>query len=235
MAWDDDLDDWPRALPSFRLAPASTALLVIDVQRYCADPAIGLAAEVAARHRQYASYAFPRLTEIVLPNIQRLIKDFRDRGRRLLYLTVGPECRDGADYHLARRHADLDRQRHLGEATIFPVGSRGHAIMEAVAPQNGELVLNKRTASAFASTGIDHLLRGLGVTDLVCTGLTTEACVESTARSAADRGYKVIMVDDACQTWEEAAHTASLRTFARNFGRVSDTAQVLRELQGVKN
>lgn len=103
--------------------------------------------------------------------------------------------------------------------------------LEAVAPAPGELVINKRTASAFSSTGIDHLLRSLGVTDLVCCGLTTEACVESTARSAADRGYNVVMVEDACQTWERQAHEWSLRNFARNFGRVADTHSMILEAQ----
>ena len=231
MAWNDNLEDWPRALPAFTLAPTQTALLVIDVQRYCADPSIGLAAEIAAHHSTYASYAFPRLSQTVLPNIARLLGLFREKGLRVIFLTVGPACPDGADYQLARRRSDLQHQRAHCVQTIFPVNSPGHAILEAVAPVAGELVLNKRTASAFASTGIDHLLRSLGITDLVCCGLTTEACVESTARSAADRGYSVVMVDDACQTWEELAHEWSLRTFARNFGRVADTKTVISELE----
>jgi nicotinamidase-related amidase len=234
MAWDESLDDWPRALASFRLRPGRTALLVIDVQRYCADPAIGLAAEVAARHEGYAAYAFPRLRDTVLPNIRALLEHFRSRGERVIFFTVGPQCPDGADYRLSRRVADLDRQASRGTPTIFPVGSPGHAIMDDVAPRPGEIVINKRTSSAFASTGIDHLLRGLGITDLVCTGMTTEACVESTARSAADRGYNVLLVDDACQTWERSAHDATLRTFARNFGRVSTAAGVVAELSGVR-
>lgn len=234
MAWDDRLDDWPRALAAFRMTPGRTALLVIDVQRYCADPTIGLAAEVAARHADYAAYAFPRLRDTVLPNIGALLAHFRARGERVIFFTVGPQCADGADYRLSRRVADLDRQAARGTPTIFPVGSPGHAIMADVAPRPDELVINKRTASAFASTGIDHLLRGLGITDLACTGMTTEACVESTARSAADRGYNVLLVDDACQTWERSAHDATMRTFARNFGRVAPTSTVVTELGGIE-
>jgi hypothetical protein len=86
MAWDHQLDDWPRALTTFRLKPSQTALLIIDVQRYCADPSIGLAAVVARNHPAYASYAFPRLKETVLPNIARLITLFRERGLRIVFL-----------------------------------------------------------------------------------------------------------------------------------------------------
>lgn len=235
MAWDDRIEYWPRALPSFRLAVGNTALLVIDVQRYCADPEIGLSAVLAQEQPEYAAYTFPRLTNVVLPNIARLLALFRERGWRIVYITIGPECADGMDFRMSRRRADRERQTKTGKPTIFPKGSEGHAVMPEVAPLPGELVLNKVTSCAFTSTGIDRLLRNLGISDLVCTGLATEACVESTARSAADRGYNVVMVDDACQTYEPGAHEWSLRTFARNFGRVADTDAVIRELTAAKS
>jgi nicotinamidase-related amidase len=102
--------------------------------------------------------------------------------------------------------------------------------MPEVAPRPGELVFNKRTTSAFVTTGIDSLLRVFGISNIICTGLTTEACVESTARNAVDLGYGALMVEDACQTFEKAAHDWSLRNFARNFGRVADTKTVIHEL-----
>jgi nicotinamidase-related amidase len=234
MAWNSQLDDWPRALTTFRLKPSQTALLVIDVQRYCADPSIGLAAVVAANHPSYASYAFPRLKEIVLPNIARLIAFFRERGLRIIFFTNGPEYPDGADIRTTRWLCDFDRQRRSGAVTIFPKGSSGHAIMPEVAPKPDELVFNKRSTSAFVTTGIDHLLRVLGVSNVICTGLTTESCVESTARNAVDLGYGALMVEDACQTFEKAAHEWSLRNFARNFGRVADTNTVIHELSDDK-
>ena len=230
MAWNHQLDDWPRALTTFRLNPSATALLIIDVQRYCADPSIGLAAVVAANHPAYASYAFPRLKETVLPNIARLIALFRERSLRIVFFTNGPECADGADFRTTRWLSDLDRQQASGAATIFPKGLPGHAIMPEVAPKPDELVFNKRSTSAFVTTSVDSLLRVLGIRNVICTGLTTEACVESTARNAVDLGYGALMVEDACQTFEKAAHDWSLRNFARNFGRVADTEIVIREL-----
>ena len=176
MAWDHQLDDWPRALTTFRLKPSQTALLIIDVQRYCADPSIGLAAAVARNHPAYASYAFPRLKENRAGfNICMTTKSDRERGLRIVFFTNGPECADGADFRTTRRLSDFDRQHETGAATIFPKGSPGHAIMPGGKFRPGELVFNKRTTSAFVTTGIDSLLRVFGISNVICTGLTTEA------------------------------------------------------------
>ena len=63
------------------------------------------------------------------------------------------------------------------------------AIDEALDRQHGELVLNKRSAGTFATTPLDDRLHGMGVTDVVVTGVATDVCVSTTAREAADRGY----------------------------------------------
>ena len=55
-------------------------------------------------------------------------------------------------------------------------------------------------------------------------------CVDTTAREAADRGFAVTMVDDACATTHEDLHNAALRNFQRFFGRVRSTADVIAEL-----
>ena len=55
---------------------------------------------------------------------------------------------------------------------------------------------------------------------VVVCGISTNCCVETTARDAADRGYAVVIVDEGCADYDEAAHDASLRAFHFNFGRV---------------
>jgi nicotinamidase-related amidase len=108
------------------------------------------------------------------------------------------------------------------------VGSFEHRIVEPLAPKPGELVLNKVTSSAFLSTGLDQILRNMAITDLVVTGLLTNGCVEATAIGAADRGFRVTLVEDACGTFSLEAHEASLRNFARMRGLVADTEQMVR-------
>jgi nicotinamidase-related amidase len=115
-------------------------------------------------------------------------------------------------------------------ATAHLRWSRGtfeHALISSLAPATGELVIDKNTSSAFNSTGIEWLLRNLEVETLVLTGVATDMCVETTARDAADRGFNVIVVEDATATFFEHHHRAALSGFARVFGQVWDSARVL--------
>ena len=91
-------------------------------------------------------------------------------------------------------------------------------------------MVEKNTSSAFNSTGIEWLLRNLGVSTLVVIGVATDMCVETTARDAADRGFDVIVVEDATMTYYERHHRAALSGFARVFGQVWDSGRVLSEL-----
>ena len=63
------------------------------------------------------------------------------------------------------------------------------------------------------------------------TGVSTNMCVETTAREAADRGYLVTLVEDACGTTHEDLHQNTMRNFQRLFGRVRSCAETLEELR----
>jgi nicotinamidase-related amidase len=113
-------------------------------------------------------------------------------------------------------------------------GTFEHGILPEVAPAPGELVLNKSSRSAFTSTGIEHALRNMGIATLVVAGVSTSACVETTGRDAADRGFQVVLVEDATAEYDEASHEATLCQFAVRFGRVwttDETLEVLRQLR----
>jgi nicotinamidase-related amidase len=115
---------------------------------------------------------------------------------------------------------------------MWPVGSFEHEIVDEVAPGPGELVLDKNSSSPFNGTGIDQLLRNLGVDTLVLAGVATDMCVETTARDAADRGYNVVVASDATATFYAAHHDASLSALARVFGKVWNTETILHGLEG---
>ena len=74
-------------------------------------------------------------------------------------------------------------------------------------------MVNKTTFGAFTSTGLDHVLRSLGMTSLVVGGILTNVCVETRAREAADRGYEVVL------RW--------MPRLLPQFGRVRKTDEVL--------
>jgi nicotinamidase-related amidase len=84
----------------------------------------------------------------------------------------------------------------------------------------------------FTGTGADQLLRGLGVRTIVMVGGHTHACVEATARVAADLGYGVVVVEDAVINYLPLMHDAAMVNFASFIGRVTTTDDILSELTG---
>jgi nicotinamidase-related amidase len=75
-----------------------------------------------------------------------------------------------------------------------------YAIHHNVAPLPGETVLTKHYANAFRETDLAPRLEKLGVNTLVVCGMQTHMCVEAAVRYAADLGYKIVLVEDACAT-----------------------------------
>ena len=111
-----------------------------------------------------------------------------------------------------------------GVRDIFWSGGKGYEVREEIAPVEGETIVRKLTMGAFNSGNIDTVLRSMGITSLVVAGVSTNACVETTARDAADRGYATVIVDDATADYDQAAHDATLRAFHFNLGRVVRTS-----------
>jgi nicotinamidase-related amidase len=92
------------------------------------------------------------------------------------------------------RHADPDDGPREGEA--------GWELYDAVAPTAGETVVDKRFDDAFWHTGLEECLRDLGADTIVLTGMLTEHCVGTTARSAVAHGFDVVLVADGHTTWD---------------------------------
>jgi nicotinamidase-related amidase len=119
----------------------------------------------------------------------------------------------------------------LGRRVCPPVNDASWQIDEAVAPRPGEMVLNKASSGALSSTKLDQTLHNLGVNSLVVCGLTTAVCVTQTARETADRGFRVIVAEDACTEMSVPMHEAALLAFAYVFGRVRQTQEIVTMLK----
>ncbi len=78
----------------------------------------------------------------------------------------------------------------------FRPGQSGNDFKPEIAPQSHEIVIDKRTSSAFVGTDLMQVLEGFGCSELVVTGIWLEACVESTVRMAADLGFMVFIPQD---------------------------------------
>jgi nicotinamidase-related amidase len=90
-------------------------------------------------------------------------------------------------------------------------------LIDELDAQPGDHLITKRRRSAFHDTGLDTLLRDLGVTQIVLAGISTSSGVESTARSASDHGYHVVLATDAMTDPDADAHrTASSASSPRS-------------------
>ncbi|MBI4322333.1 MAG: cysteine hydrolase [Chloroflexi bacterium] len=210
--------------PHFTLDPFHTALVIIDMQYVCASRSMGIGPIMKEKvSEEQWEYRFGRIENVIVPNISRLLEFFRENGLRVIYVTLGSEMPDCSDIF------PHNRQFVLAIKNIK--GHREHEILDEIKPLPGECVVNKLTSGAFNSSNIDIILRAMDIKHLLFTGVVTNSCVEATARDAADRGYRCIIVDDCCGAAEEALHNATLAKF-RTMGRVSMTDEVIAELSG---
>ncbi|MBI1296494.1 isochorismatase family protein [bacterium] len=211
---------WRIPLPEPDLKAGATALLVIDMQYADAHMEHGMMAyrrEVG----QLAGldYFADRLAHII-PNIQSLQAAFRQQGIEVVFCRIASATGNGRDRGGA--HKDL---------RIFcPPGSKEAEILEELAPVGDEMVFDKTTGSVFNGTNIHFVLSNMGIKNLVMVGVMTSGCVESAARDAKDMGYGVIVVSDACASWDEDLHRNSLRCMGEVFAKIKCTADVLAAL-----
>jgi nicotinamidase-related amidase len=208
----------------FELEPRATALVVVDMQYASACRQTGLGKSLQAQGKEeLARYRYDRVEGVVIPTIQRLLAFFRRHRLAVVYLTMGSEMPDFSDAlpHLKAFFASSNNR----------LGTPEHEILEEVKPKPGELVLNKTTMGAFNSTNFDSLLWSKGIKYLLFTGVSTNMCVETTARDGADRGFCCVMIEDGCGASAQSYHDAALITFRRLFGKVQTSQEVISELE----
>lgn len=105
-------------------------------------------------------------------------------------------------------------------------GSWGADFYE-VAPEPGEVVVNKHRYSAFVNTRLDSILRSQKIETLIMTGVSTNVCVESTARDGFMLDYHIVLLRDACASYSTQAHEMTIKNIEGYFGEVTDTREVI--------
>ncbi|MER9376343.1 isochorismatase family protein [Mesorhizobium sp. M0491] len=136
---------------------------------------------------------------------------------------------------------DLDSQ----DRPFHPVGEDGKSafsdksdplteICHEVAPANGEALLVKAEASAFRSGPAARDIKSSGIEWLVVAGVWTEACIDASVKDAVARGFRVLLVKDACGSGSAAMHQTGILNLANRLygGAVTDTDGACRLLAG---
>lgn len=176
------------------VAAERTALLIVDVQNATYN-----AAQAELRPEFYRV-----ARDVVIPNLARLVSAARAGGIEVIYTVIENLTGDGRDRSLDYKLSGF----------FVAKGSAGARVVDAIAPKGDEIVMPKTSSSLFNSTNIDYLLRNIGIEDLVVTGFLTDQCIDHTVKDAADRGYYVTCLTDACMADTVARHEAALACFA---------------------
>jgi nicotinamidase-related amidase len=205
----------------------TTALVIIDMQAYFLNSQSPLGRFREKRTPGLWDYILEQAETVVIPNLLRLLEFYRAHHLRVIYTTVASELPDGQDWPPNFQRKNAIAREQIGEA-VFPARTDPWArIVEPLTPRPGEIVVNKTTYSAFTSTGLDGMLRNLRIETLVIGGVVTNRCVETTAREATDRGYQVIVLDDATATYSPEVQEATLLSLQGSHGYVRQTEDVL--------
>ncbi|CAL8976107.1 MAG: cysteine hydrolase [Actinobacteria bacterium] len=119
------------------------------------------------------------------------------------------------------------------DSTSFVKGTWGCEIDDRMAPAEGDIVLEgKRGLDAFASTNLDFILRSKGIRTVVLAGFLTNCCVESTMRSAYEKGFEVYTLTDAVGATSQAEHANAITYDYPMFSKPIATADFVAAMSG---
>jgi biuret amidohydrolase len=207
------------------IEPKRTALLSIDMQNAEYSPELIAAARKPGSPTAHMMHLYETIEKILIPNQQKLQAAARKAGIEVIYTTIESLTQDGRDRSLDHKISRLH----------FPKGSNGAKIIPAVGPVGDEIHIPKTSSGIFNSTNIEYVLRNLGIDYLVIYGIMTDQCVECAIRDAADRGFLVTQVEDACAAEDAKRHAISLDTMRGHYCRTRTTAQMITEIDGLQS
>lgn len=179
------------------LDPASTALLVIDIQNTYLEPLDDT--DEAARWAPF----FTRMNEQVIPNTARLLADARARGVEVIFARIACLTQDGRDRSLSQKKPGFNY-------LLLPKDREDSQIVPELSPEGDEITVLKTTDSALTGTNLRLILHNIGIKDVVVAGIFTDQCVSSTVRSLADESFGVVVVEDCCAAATEQLHRHEL-------------------------
>jgi nicotinamidase-related amidase len=212
----------------FTFDPATTALVIIDMQRDFVEP--GGFGETLGNDVS--------LLQAVIPPLRQVLDATRAAGMTVIHTREGhvPDLSDCPPAKLNRGNPSM-RIGDLGpKGRILVRGEFGHDIVDELAPLPDEVVIDKPGKGSFHATGLQELLQAEGITSLIVTGVTTEVCVHTTVREANDRGYECLVLSDCTGSYFPEFQAAGLAMIAAQggiFGWVAPSTEFLTALDSL--
>jgi ureidoacrylate peracid hydrolase len=150
----------------------------------------------------------------LIANLTRLINGARAAGLQIAYAPHGLHEHSFDDV----KYVPV-RMQYAMEHHVFWEGEKGSDFFEPFRPREGDIVSSRhRTFNGFMGTDLDAKLKARGIEKLIFAGLTSQTCVEGTARHATEAGYHVTFMTDAVAEFTPEAHKAALEISYPTFG-----------------
>ncbi|HEY5317490.1 MAG TPA: isochorismatase family cysteine hydrolase [Solirubrobacteraceae bacterium] len=214
---------------AYEFEPATSALLLIDMQRDFLEP---------DGFGELLGNDVSLLARVVEP-LGAVLAAARGEDMMIVHTREGhrPDLADCPPSKLARGRLELGIGSPGPKGRILVRGEYGHDIIDELAPLPGEVVLDKPGKGSFYATDLELMLRNAGIKSLIVTGVTTEVCVHTTVREANDRGFECLVLEDCCGSYFPEFHRVALEMVAAQggiFGWVSGSAELLQALSNTR-
>jgi nicotinamidase-related amidase len=221
---DDVLARIHTSFPKVPILLGKTALLIIDMQKMAGVDYVAEEAERKGIEKQVALRALTDMDKRIraaLRNAKAVLGACREKGIPVVHAKIESRTTNGRD--IGRLHRKLD--------FVVSPGSEWGEFSDEVRPIDGEIVLTKTCSGAFVGTDLDRILRNMGIENLIIMGFYTDQCVETAARDAADIGYDVVLVEDACATYTQRAHQNALESIGDVYVKLETTEAIVRDIK----
>lgn len=186
----------------------NTAVIVVDVQNDYCHPEGAIAKtgiDVSAVNK-------------MMPNLQALLASAREHDIPVIFLQTNHEKATDSEVWLSRFKDGIN--------PICHTGSWGAEFFE-VAPLSTDIIVKKHRYSGFIHTRLESVLQTLKIETLVMTGVSTNLCVESTARDGFMMDYRIVLLKDSCAAFSQEEHDMTVKTVDTYFGMAADTKEVI--------
>jgi len=210
--------------PDFELRRGKTALILIDMQKFVLGEHLVKAAVKAGLDEQVVGGVvedYDVRVRAAVKNAQRLLSLCRRKGFDIVHV---------------RMQGPTDNPKHTAKVNrkiglIIPPQFEEGEFIDEVKPLFGELVIPKTNGGALSGTNLDFILRNMDIDSLILVGFLTDQCILATSLHAADLGYDVLIVEDACTTRSKQLHDAVLLAQKDVCAKIKPTDEVVKTLE----
>jgi nicotinamidase-related amidase len=226
-------NEWREArMQKYKMEKSKTAIVLIEPQYDFLKPGGSMYQHIAKQLEK----------RNVIQNLAHLLTEARGKVKKIIYVPFEafepgfPELDPQGPGMMGLRGLEMDfptgwKLNGKPVKGAWVKGTPGPEIIPELTPQKGDLVIRgKRTLDAFWSTSLDYTLRANMIEWVAIVGFHTNWCVESTARSAYDKGYRVIVISDCTGTDTQEEQDYAENVIFRRIGLVMDQKKFLESL-----